>query len=216
MSGKAASRAAPAFLLSLLQADGAHPLPTHDRTMHVLITAFMIFHHVAALGSTCPNLSGRFGIQGEDGVVDVVVKQVACTHITIDWVRSYLGQVSHSPQTLALDRKFHRKGPEPGTRSARLVMAHFQGDTLEIVSKALAAPDSLPVHKQRIVRLPTGNICISHSNQDADSWSGVMAGVEDKPSTAAKDEADQYFEKGCPGVRFGASIGRRPHARFDA
>lgn len=172
--------------------------------MHSLIAAFMIYHHVAALGSTCPNLSGRFGIQGEDGVVDVVVKQVACTQITIDWVRSYLGPVSHSAQTLVLDGKFHQKGPEPGTRGARLVMAHFQGDTLEIVSKALVAPNSLPVHKQRIVRLPTGNICISHSNEDPDSWSGVMAGLEDRPSKAAKDEADKYAENGCPGVRFGA------------
>jgi hypothetical protein len=172
--------------------------------MHILIAAFMIYPHVAALASTCPDLSGKFGIQGEDGVVDVVVKQVACTRITIDWVRSYLGQVSHSAQTLALDGRFYRKGPEPGPSGARLVMAHFQGDTLEIVSKALAAPDSLPAQKQRIVRLPTGNICISHSNRDSDSWSGLIAGVEDKPSKAAKDEADQFFENGCPGVRFGA------------
>ena len=128
----------------------------------------MIYRHVAALAGTCPDLSGTFGIQGEDGVVDVVVKQVGCTRITIDWVRSYLGAVSHSAQTLVLDGKFHRKGPEPGTRGARLVMAHFQGDTLEIVSKALAAPDNLPAQRQRIVRLPTGNICISHSKEDPD------------------------------------------------
>ncbi|HEY5060351.1 MAG TPA: hypothetical protein VII52_02395, partial [Gemmatimonadaceae bacterium] len=45
-----------------------------------------------------------------------------------------------------------------------------------------------------------------------DSWAGLMAGLEDKPSTAAKDEADQYFEKGCPGVRFGA-VDLAPAAR---
>ena len=83
-------------------------------------------------------------------------------------------------------------------------MAHFQGDTLEIVSKALAAPDSQPPQRQRIVRLPTGNICISHSNPSSDAWFGMLAGVKYKPSKAAKDEAEQYWEKGCPGVRFGA------------
>ena len=35
---------------------------------------------------------------------------------------------------------------------------------------------------------------------------------QDKASKAARDEADQYWEKGCPGVRFGA-VNPAPRAR---
>jgi hypothetical protein len=65
---------------------------------------------VAASASACPNLSGHYVLQGEDGDVHYTVRQSGCTRVEIDRTNTYLGKTSAvETQVFIVDGKPHGK-----------------------------------------------------------------------------------------------------------
>jgi hypothetical protein len=79
---------------------------------------------VAASASACPNLSGHYVLQGEDGNVHFKVSQQGCTRVEIDRTATYLGKTSAvETRKFTIDGKPHGKS---GT------VNHWVGNRLQI------------------------------------------------------------------------------------
>src|SRR5688572_29934827 len=61
----------------------------------------------ATTPSKCPNLSGQYVIQGEDGQVGIIIEQQQCERITIVRRSGYLGKIRSETHRLTLDGKAH-------------------------------------------------------------------------------------------------------------
>jgi hypothetical protein len=65
---------------------------------------------IAASASACPNLSGHYVLQGEDGVVRYSVSQRGCDRVEIARTAMYLGKTSAvETQVFLVDGKPHGK-----------------------------------------------------------------------------------------------------------
>ena len=65
---------------------------------------------VAASASACPNLSGYYVLQGEDGDVRYTVRQRGCDRVEIDRINTYLGKESVvETEVFIVDGKPHGK-----------------------------------------------------------------------------------------------------------
>jgi hypothetical protein len=91
--------------------------------MKVLLITFASCF-LAASASACPNLSGQYVLEGEDGSVRYTVTQQGCEHVEIRRVSTYLGKDS-APETqvFLIDGKPHGKD---GT------INHWVGNKLQI------------------------------------------------------------------------------------
>jgi hypothetical protein len=56
-----------------------------------IILAFCL---IAASARACPNLSGHYVLQGEDGAAEYAVSQRGCDRVEIDRTATYLGKTS--------------------------------------------------------------------------------------------------------------------------
>ena len=61
----------------------------------------------ASAADVCPNLSGQYFIQGEDGQVRITITQTGCAQIRIDRTNTYLGKTTREQHTLRIDGQFH-------------------------------------------------------------------------------------------------------------
>jgi len=78
----------------------------------------------AASASACPNLSGHYELQGEDGIVRYTVSQRGCDRVEIARTATYLGKTSAvETQVFIVDGKPHG---ETGT------INHWVGNRLQI------------------------------------------------------------------------------------
>jgi len=78
----------------------------------------------AASASACPNLSGHYVLQGEDGRVHYAVRQRGCDRVELDRTDAYLGKTSAvETQVFIVDGKPHGK---TGT------INHWVGNRLQI------------------------------------------------------------------------------------
>jgi hypothetical protein len=65
---------------------------------------------IAASANACPNLSGHYVLQGEDGAVQYAVRQGGCDRVEIDRTATYLGKTSAvETQVFIVDGKPHGK-----------------------------------------------------------------------------------------------------------
>jgi hypothetical protein len=93
------------------------------------------------LAARCPNLSGHYMIQGEDGQVHIYVQQNACDRIVIERRTSYLGKITSEKHSLRLDGKPQVDMAWLGQPGKVETSAKFDGDVLRVVTKA-ASTDS--------------------------------------------------------------------------
>ena len=85
-----------------------------------------------AVGAQCPDLSGAYMIQGEDGQVHIAIVQYKCDRIAIVRKNSYLGSQTSEKHTLALDGKEHADTPWLGARRQPRTSARFVGSELVV------------------------------------------------------------------------------------
>ncbi len=101
----------------------------------------------------CPNLSGNYVAQGEDGQVHIAITQHECDRIEIIRKSNYLGTMTSETHSLMLDGKERKDSPwlggaEQDTTSARFIGSQLQvttrtnrGSTLTMVYSLNAARD---------------------------------------------------------------------------
>jgi hypothetical protein len=74
----------------------------------LLITSALCL--ITASASACPNLSGHYVLEGEDGVVHYTVVQHGCDRVEIHRIDTYLGETSAGEtQVFIVDGKPHGK-----------------------------------------------------------------------------------------------------------
>jgi len=77
--------------------------------MKLLLTTFALCL-ITASASACPNLSGHYVLQGEDGVVHYTVIQQGCERVEIQRTNIYLGETSAvERRVFIVDGKPHGK-----------------------------------------------------------------------------------------------------------
>jgi hypothetical protein len=87
--------------------------------------------HLSA-ATLCPDLSGKFMIQGEDGQVHITIDQRGCTRIGIVRTYGYLGEKTTDKHTLRLngneqkDAKWFGEGDREYRTSARFIGSQLQ------------------------------------------------------------------------------------------
>ena len=94
---------------------------------------------VAMAADICPNFTGRFVIQGEDGDVHLTITQTACDRIRIGREASYLGKITSEQHDLKLDGEFQVDTPWFGGTDKIQTSVKFTSAALEIVAKPAAA-----------------------------------------------------------------------------
>src|SRR5437899_3347437 len=80
-----------------------------------------------AVGVQCPDLSGDYMIQGEDGQVHISITQYKCDRIVIVRKNGYLGTQTLEKHTLELDAKEHADTRWLGARRRPRTSARFVG-----------------------------------------------------------------------------------------
>jgi hypothetical protein len=150
-----------------------------------------------ALAKTeCPDLSGKYVIQGEDGRVYVTIKQTRCEIITIEWLISVNGGTSRTTHVLPLDGRFHPDTGWFGERDKRLTSAQFRSDALEIVSKSKETKGALN-WKQSFTLLQNNDLCTRFLYYHDGSLSTRRAGRQRTNDLNGEDEAARRSQEQC-------------------
>ena|SRR5438876_1160890 len=176
--------------------------------MTILIGFLLLLQQASTLQSTCPDLSGRYVEQGEDGRVYISIKQTRCETIEIDRVASsYLGS-SREIHVLRLDGKFHEDISWFGDREKQVTAATFRSKLLELIARSDKATDaSAFLWKLAFELLSNGDLCErfldSHGSSSSVAGRQRSSGqsAEDEAarrSSEARDPSDPYQAFGCP------------------
>src|SRR5262245_58113709 len=89
------------------------------------LAIFLSLCSYAKAADPCPNLSGEYIIQGEDGQVRLTITQKSCEEIRIDRTNNYLGKVSREQHSLKIDGKFQTDTPWLGSSQPNQTSAKF-------------------------------------------------------------------------------------------
>ena len=90
----------------------------------------------ATTAPRCPNLSGTYVIQGEDGQVHISVEQERCDRVTIRRETSYLGRITGEKHMLNLDGLFQEDQPWFGGTGGYKTLTMFNGSALHIQARS--------------------------------------------------------------------------------
>ena len=91
----------------------------------------------ATPSAQCPNLSGRYTLQGEDGQVKISIDQQGCETVRIVRERGYLGTVTTETHSLTLDGKVRTDSTWfGGSGKCCQTFATFVGSTLHVQARA--------------------------------------------------------------------------------
>jgi len=83
--------------------------------------------------SGCPDLSGKYYRQGEDGYVIFRIRQVECSSLEISDERNYLGKITITKLALKADGIFRWiRGDLYDAKAANMIASRFVGNTFEI------------------------------------------------------------------------------------
>jgi hypothetical protein len=152
----------------------------------------------ASAQAACPNLTGRYVMQYEDGRVHVTIAQVRCESMQIDTRSQYL----HEPAVigrhkLRLDGEFRADTGWNGSTSKQLTSTKLRDGILEIVTKPAKPDDPRAITWQvQFRRLDDGDLCqITKDVFDRRRRAALIRG------TAADAEAiaAARSEQGCGG-----------------
>jgi hypothetical protein len=80
----------------------------------------------------CPDLSGKFVLQGEDGQVHITIRQQGCERIRIVRASGYLGEVTTETHAFKIDGQPQKDSGWFGSRETLQTSAHFQGKQLKL------------------------------------------------------------------------------------
>jgi hypothetical protein len=87
-------------------------------------------------GARCPNLTGEYVIQGEDGQVHISIQQERCDRLTIRRETGYLGTITGEKHVLILDGLFQDDPPWFGGTERYKTLAQFNDSTLHIQARS--------------------------------------------------------------------------------
>jgi hypothetical protein len=111
-------------------------VPNRPQWIALIITAISLAAtHDAAAGPQCPNLSGNYMIQGEDGQVHIAIDQHECDRISIVRKNNYLGTITSETHTLKLDGQDQKDSPWLGSTEQYRTSAKFVGAELQVKAR---------------------------------------------------------------------------------
>jgi len=100
------------------------------------LSVFVAATIMAGTCSACPNLSGRYRLQGEDGQVLISIQQKGCTRITIVRENWYLGTVTSETHALVVNGVSQQDNPWLGLLGRTVTSARFAGAELRVMATA--------------------------------------------------------------------------------
>src|SRR5262249_28888427 len=83
----------------------------------------------------CPDLSGKYMIQGEDGQVHISIEQEQCDRVTIRRESGYLGTITSEKHVLKLDGTVQDNSPWFGGTEHYETSAKFNDSALRIEAR---------------------------------------------------------------------------------
>ena len=102
------------------------------RCISLIVAASVATAQDALASPSCPNLSGKYTLQGEDGQVHIAIEQHGCGHIDIVRRSTYLGATTTETHALKLDGQEQKDSPWLGGREQYRTSARFVGSQLQI------------------------------------------------------------------------------------
>jgi hypothetical protein len=151
----------------------------------------------ATTSAPCPDLSGRYLIPGEDGAVTVIIEQMRCEKVTIQWNIRSEPDSSLSRHGLALTGKFQLDTDWFGASRLQLTAARFVADTLLLSTRPAFATSASPPFIAAKFRIIAGGICTAfqYRSDEAPVW--TFAGRIRRGHLITEDEkADGDFRCG--------------------
>lgn len=107
----------------------------------------------------CPEMSGRYVIQGEDGRSYITIAQHGCDRATLQWRhRTYMGQDS-TIHELIMDGRAHPDRGWLDGRDTNSTTAAYLADTLRVVTRQRSSADTARTERYDFVRLANGDLC---------------------------------------------------------
>ena len=131
----------------------------------------------AKAADLCPDLSGQYVIQGEDGQVRLTITQKGCEEIRIDRTANYPGKATTEQHNLKIDGKFQGDTPWLGGSERVQTSAKFISAALEIVVRPLSVrTDNEFSARFLYVLRSSGDLDIREFDRKSDSYvPAVMA-----------------------------------------
>ena len=111
--------------------------------------------------AACPDLTGRYVMQYEDGRMHVTIAQVRCESMQIDTRSQYLHEpVVIGRHKLRLDGEFRDDTGWNGSTSKQLTATNLRNGVLEIVTKPAKPDDPRAISWQvQFRKLDDGDLC---------------------------------------------------------
>jgi hypothetical protein len=114
-------------------------VPNQQKWIALMVMAIALaVTHNASASAQCPNLSGKYAVQGEDGQVHLVIDQHECGRINILEKTNYLGTITTETHTLILDGKEQKDSGWMGGTEEYRTSAKFVGSSLQVKAKTLS------------------------------------------------------------------------------
>ena len=133
--------------------------------MKLLIGILILMPRLAFATDRCPDFSGRYMIQGEDGQVFITITQQGCRQMTVERTNNYLGTITKERHTLKLDGVLHPDSSWYGGTDKEKSSAKFVSGKLELV--VASASSGKVFWKESWEFLPDGNIAMKNDADDA-------------------------------------------------
>jgi hypothetical protein len=84
----------------------------------------------------CPDLSGKYIFQGEDGQVHISIEQERCDRVAIRRETGYLGTITSEKHVLKLDGTVQKDSPWLGSTDQYKTAAKFNDSALQIEARS--------------------------------------------------------------------------------
>jgi hypothetical protein len=126
--------------------------------MKLFIGILIFMPHLAFAADRCPDFSGKYMNQGEDGQVFYTITQQGCQQMTIERTNNYLGTITKERHKVKLDGVFHPDSSWYGGRDKEKSSAKFVSGKLELV--VASASSGKIFWKEAWEFLPDGNIAM--------------------------------------------------------
>lgn len=164
----------------------------------MLLPLLLSLQQISSPPRGCPDLSGDYVIQGEDGRVYVSIVQTRCSRIRIGWNYGAFRSGRDSTHFLSLDGEFHRDTGWFGSRQPQRTSARLFANRLEIISQP-TRPDNATgfIGKHILQVLSNGDLCTRLLNPNGSSQSAMLASRVKASGSRGEAEAARRSEEGC-------------------
>jgi len=172
--------------------------------MRWLLAGVVLLMPLIGSGSTsaqaaCPDLTGRYVMQYEDGRVHITIAQSRCASLQLDTSSQYLHEpVVAARHKLRLDGELHEDTGWIGSTAKQVTSAKFRDGILEIVTKPAKPDDPRGVSWQvQYRKLDDGDLCqITRDVFDRRRRAALIRGTGVEAEKLAADRSEQ---KPCSG-----------------